>query len=218
MSDQTTSTVEEETPGAVSLGDWVRVRNVGDDPVRVQWDGRTYTVKPNSETFMPFEAAKLWFGDPRSGGAVASHRDVMGLVSWIPDRATEVRRLRALYDNQMGDERTILNHPLVEVYTQAGTRVYTVLDDPDGERTSPAVQTVADHAGLLAQVQRQQQTIELLLQKAGLSGDSATVEDDADALPEDDVVVENEPVMTTTLPGDDPYATDRTPRADDPGA
>lgn len=214
MTDQTTQTqqqtaTDDAAPGTVTLGDWVRVRNVGDEPVKVQWDSRVYKVPVNGETFMPFEAAKLWFGDPRSGGNVASHRDVMGMVSWIPDRATEVRRLRALYDNQFGDERVIANHPHVEVYTQQGDRVYTVLDDPDGERTSPAVQSIMDHASLLDQVRRQQATIDLLVQQAGIGG-PATVEDDVVV---DDVVVDDNPQMMTTLPSDD-----RTPHADDAGA
>jgi hypothetical protein len=203
---------DEAAPGTVTLGDWVRVRNVGDEPVKVQWDSRFYKIPVDGETFMPFEAAKLWFGDPRSSGNVASHRDVTGMVSWIPDRATEVRRLRALYDNQFGDERVIAKHPLVEVYTQQGDRVYTVLDDPDGERTSPAVQSVMDHASLLEQVRRQQATIDLLVRQTGIGG-PATVEDNA---PVDDVVVEDEPPLTTSLPDDPSY--DRTPRADDAGA
>lgn len=217
MSDQTDT--PSSAPPTVSLGDWVKVVNVGEKPFTAQWDSRKYTAPVGGEVFMPFEAAKLWLGDPRAAESISSHRDITGMVSWIPDRATEVRRLRALYDNQFGDERTITGHPVVEVYTQAGDRIYTVLDDPNGERVAPAVSSVMDHAALLDQVKRQQATIDLLLQNAGLG--AAQVEDSQSTTttpPTDsDVQVEDDPPLTTTLPSSTTVS-DSTPRADDAGA
>lgn len=153
-------------------GDFVRVVNQGADDLRLQWDSRHFTVPAGGESFVPFELAAKDFGDPRSSANIAALRDENGAVSFVADRATEVRRLRVLYDNGFGDETRIKNHPTVEVYDLEGNRIYTVLDDPDGERVTPAVQSSFDQADLMATVQRQQRLLDQLMKQAGMTTDA----------------------------------------------
>lgn len=178
------------------IGDVVRVQNVGDAPFVIAYDGRNYKLEPQKDVFMPFEAAVLWFGDPRSTNTIQSVRNEKGTVAFIPDRETEVRRLRVKYGNIGGDERFVQVHPDVEVYDVEGNRIKTVLDDPEGEEINVATPTVADQNNLVQLVERQQRQIEFLLGKMGLSP-SATetpteTEDDDDNDDDDGFDLTNE--------------------------
>lgn len=139
--------------------------NDGEKEVTLMYDSRTYRLEPGKTVPMPFAAACLWFGDPRASESVQSLRDSRGLVAFIPDRDTEVRRLRAKYDNQMGDERVITGAPHVSLFSiPENERIYTVLDDPQGDRVIEASTTVQEQHDLMTIVQRQQKQIELLTQ------------------------------------------------------
>lgn len=120
-------------------GDVVRVHNLDDTDYEFMWDSVGYVVPANGDGMMPFEAMANWFGDPRSTSSIRSNTDHKGLRGWIPDRETEVRRLRMKYGVEQGDERVIREHPNVEVYTASGERVLTVLDDPSGQSTNVEV-------------------------------------------------------------------------------
>lgn len=149
----------------------------------IQWDSRKYNLVPGQDCFVPFEAAVNMFGDPRSGERIVSNRDERGQVGFIPDRATEVRRLRTKYDNLFGNEAIVENYPLVEVYELDGTRITTVLDDPQGESTTPVVKTVREDNELLEIVKRQQATINQLMERVGILPDGSLVQQDTPAPP-----------------------------------
>lgn len=170
------------------LGDILRVKNLSDThTISMAWDSRQYAVPPGGEGFIPFEAVKLYFGDPRSTEKIQSLHTETGVVSFIPDRATEVRRLNTLYGAPFGDESIVRGDvPSAEIHTLEGERITTVIEDPAGESTAPFQPTVSDNASLMAMIQRQQQHIELLMQKVGM-GD-APREDEAprDATPQID--------------------------------
>lgn len=160
------------------IGDIVRVVNKADDPFVIAWDGRNYKLEPGKDQFVPFECATLWFGDPRSTNLVQSAVNDKGIRSFIPDRESEVRRLRVKYGNQGGDERYVQVHPFVEVYDVEGNRINTVLDDPDGETINVATPTVADNRDLQSLIERQQKQIDFLLSKVGLERNEAPIEED----------------------------------------
>ena len=143
-------------------------------PLTLKWDSRPYVVSVGDTAFAPFEAVSVAVGDPRSSDETRTVRDESGNVGWIVDRATEVRRLRTLYDNQTGDLSEIKYAPLLDVFDLEGERVKTVLDDPEGDSVTPAVTTLLDRDQLLAQVQRQQRMIEQLAEAQGI--DIGTVE------------------------------------------
>lgn len=149
-----------------SDGDILRVVNRMDKPFKVMYDSRETTLMPDKDAFLPFPCVALWFGDPRADVALGSVQDNRGIRTYIPDRETEIRRLRAKYDNQFGDETVIVKAPNVEVYALDGERVLTVLDDPQGEHIRPASETVADRNDLLSLLAQQQRQIDVLTEMA----------------------------------------------------
>lgn len=163
---------------AVGVGSIVKVLNL--DPSRIfrgMWDLAEYVIAPGRTEFMPFEAMKLFFGDPRSTDKVRSQRDAKGLVAFLPDRAGEVRRLRLLYNHGFGEytgqegpdivwEQDKIPH--VAVYTLDDELILTVLDDPAGRSVLPAVATQAEEADLRETVIRQGRLLQSLMDRLGV--------------------------------------------------
>lgn len=159
------------TPTPLDLGDFVTVTNEGDQVINWMFDSRPYRIEPGKSSPIPFEVAVLWLGDPRAAGAVQSQRDGRGVTAFIPDRATEVRRLKIKYGDPSGDENVIdltksMHYPHVSVKTMEGDPIDFVLTDPTGEKSTPVpVNTSSiDPASLLAIVERQQRQIDTLTQ------------------------------------------------------
>jgi len=161
----------------VKVGDILRVTNMGKKLFRAQWDLVDYVIPAGASDYMPFEAVKLFFGDPRSTDVVRSMRDARGLISFLPDRAGEVRRLRLLYSHGFGDytgkegsdvvwEQEKIPHCKVE--TLQGQRVYTVIDDPAGASVMPAISSQADDARLREIVEQQGKLIRSLMDRVGM--------------------------------------------------
>jgi hypothetical protein len=128
----------------------------------ITYDGIPYRLECGKDQYMPIEAARMWFGDERSKHDMGTGLNRKGIRAWMNDRATEVRRLRCLYDNRTGDERAIIGHPVVEVYTLDGDRVPMVLDDPLGLESTPATQSVADQQELFRLITKQQSQLDQL--------------------------------------------------------
>jgi len=164
---------------AVGVGSIVKVLNL--DPSRIfrgMWDLAEYVIPPGGTEFMPFEAMKLFFGDPRSTDRVRSSRDSKGLVAFLPDRAGEVRRLRLLYNHGFGDysgkegpdvvwEQHKIPH--VAVYTLDDQLILTVLDDPAGRSVLPAVATQQEEQDLRETVIRQGRLLQSLMDRLGVN-------------------------------------------------
>jgi hypothetical protein len=113
--------------------EFVRCVNHTDKPEYFTWAARDYQVKPNSEAFVPFQAMCTRFGHPQSGMVTAGQ---------IPARDYELRRLEGQFGVSSFDARaegkSILELmqekcPNVEFYQLDGTRIITVMDDPEGE-------------------------------------------------------------------------------------
>lgn len=162
----------------LTVGAIVRVTNL--DPTRIfrgMWDLAEYVIPPGGTDFMPFEAMKLFFGDPRATTAVRSSRDGRGIVAFLPDRPGEVRRLRLLYDHGFGDYTgregpdvvwDMNKIPHVKVETLDGERVFTVLDDPAGSHTLPSHATEAEDTDLRETVIRQGRLIQSMMERLGV--------------------------------------------------
>lgn len=175
------------TPPQVQVGTILKVTNTGDRIFRGQWDQVDYVIPPGGADFMPFEAMKCFFGDPRSTDSVRSMKDHRGIVSFIPDRSEEVRRLRLLYSHGFGDftgkepreqiwEENKIPH--VKVETLQEQRVFTVIDDPAGSSVLPSISTQADDQRLREIVEQQGQLIRSLMDRIGMNslGDLANPE------------------------------------------
>lgn len=156
-----------------------QVLEVNDDtttPLVLQWDSRRYEIPVGGSAFVPFDAMSNAAGDPRAGASMRSYRDESGNTGFILDRATEVRRLRTRYDNQMGDEEVIYFAPRMTVVDLEDNLIRTVLDDPSGESVLPITTTLVDRDALLAQVQRQQRMIEMLADQQGIDLNSTNLD------------------------------------------
>jgi hypothetical protein len=197
-----------KTQPQVKVGDILKVTNVGVRIFRGLWDMVDYVIPPGGEDFLPFEAVKLFFGDPRATDKVRSVHDVRGIVGFLPDRPAEVRRLRLMYDHGFGDytgkegPEVVWDPqkiPLVTVETLKGERIWTVLDDPVGTTVLPATTTVSQDAELRDVVRQQGQLIRSLMDRIGVSH------------------VEDVPVYDTTLPENvyDPDLDEIVPKPDD---
>jgi hypothetical protein len=197
----------------VAVGDLLLVKNVDTRDWIFRWANHPYSLPQGHQIHLPFEAVKLYLGDPRSTVHVQHTSDGLGRDEFIPDRASEIRRLYQLYpptdmtfrDMSLDTPDSIPEHitdrtPLVEVYTLEGDRVYTVVDDPTGERVI-AAPTVSrfDEKAAAATIARLQDQVNLLMDRFGVAPtgpgdgiDANDADDDApgvdfDSLPEDKV-------------------------------
>lgn len=155
-------------PLPLDIGDYVQVTNKGSKPLVLMYDSRTHVIEPGATRPIPFECSNVYFGDPRATSMMAAKRDNVGRVQFIPDRATEVRRLRTLYDNQSGAETEVLDYPPVEIRDYDGNLITTVLEDPAGDSVTAASVTIDENEQLRQMLARQQQTIDMLAQRLGI--------------------------------------------------
>ena len=125
-------------------GEIVRAINKGNMPLTMTYASRDYVLHPDREAAVPFDTMVLYFGDPRAMAQIRSIKDSFGIVTWIPDRDTEVRRLRVKWGIQGGDSRDVLLSIPVEFYDFEGNRIETVVDDPRGDRINLQPQTVSE--------------------------------------------------------------------------
>lgn len=165
------------------------LRVVNQDPIAhtVKWNSRRYKLEPGKDVFIPAACAYTWFGDPRSTNIYQSITTPEGTVYFVPDRASEVRRLRIKYGGGFdGDEQSFDGVPAlpnVEVYDTDGNRVTTVLDDPTGDSVTPALITTSDETDLRKTVAQQQRLIAALMEANGMNEDG-TAKDESE-LPAD---------------------------------
>jgi hypothetical protein len=195
------------------LGETLKVVNVGAQTLRFAWNSRQYVIPPGGADFMPFDAVKVYVGDPRATNNVRTSRDSLGIVSFLPDRATEVRRLRLLYAAPFGEYMRAsdvggifvsapvesapdpgqvyawdgVHVPQVEVYNIRGERIYTVLDDPEGSLTIPVAvtQSHVDRTDVLARlVEQQASIIDALSARLGIDPNGPALDNPPDLIDE----------------------------------
>lgn len=213
----------QQTQPQVKVGDIVHIFNEGTTIFRGMWDMVDVVVPPSGEDYISFEMAKLFFGDPRSNEAVRSAHDIRGVVGFIPDRPSEVRRLRLMYDHGFGDytgkegPETVWEAnkiPHIRVETLKGERIWTVLDDPAGTTVIPALVSQQQDQDLRELVRKQGQMITSLMDRLGLEGQHPAVyEVDAprenvydtdleEIVPRPDIPTEDAPTIYDQLPED----------------
>lgn len=182
-------------------GSTVYVINKEQDKRTMRFAGRAYVLPPNEKTPVPFEAAALWFGDPRAAQDIAAVRDEdSDVVTWVPDRDSELRRLTVRYG---GDDNA--RFPDIEIQDLDGNVMHTPIDDPEGEHVFPVVTTLTEN-------QRKDQRIAALEDKLDrlmsmLGGDTGKVTDP----------LTDEPVSDESLHADPPSSSpEGLPDADEP--
>lgn len=138
------------TAGPMSM---VKVRNVSDVDFTKDYHIDIITIPARSESFVMWEVMVYWLGNPALVDESIRQKA----------RTREYERLRVLYGAYENDLLWDANKPQLEVYTLDGeTRIYTVVDDPEGKRVMPAQQTVAGAASYEAQIAAMQRQITAL--------------------------------------------------------
>lgn len=138
------------TDTVIGPNDMVRVRNLGDENLRIAYDSKATVIPPGQDGFVAKEAAcahfGVWWSQP--GG-----RPI--------DRKEEARRVKGLYgcfpgSPVEGDWEN--SKPKVEIYEMDGTRVSTVIEDPEG--VNLPVTERQDDSHLRTTVQAMQEQLE----------------------------------------------------------
>lgn len=115
-------------------GDAIRVTNKGKKAFTDSFDGRQYTIEPGSDKVVPYEAAALWFGDPRAID-----------TGQVKTRLEEFRRLRVKYGAYENEDAWNSNKPNVKITTLDGDKITSVIDDPEGKEITPQSTTVLEN-------------------------------------------------------------------------
>jgi hypothetical protein len=183
----------------LTLGDMVQLKFVGwpgdhpksNQPLILSWNSRSVTIHAGQTKSVPFEMAKVYFGDPRSSAELMQLKDEYGNHMIIGDRRSEVIRLQSFWQAKEpvfkefipGDRSYITDTlsdmlPDVEVYNMEGERVHMVTDDPYGDHVTVATTTMhqqeqyrqklVEQADEISELKRQQRE---LLDKLGLNPD-----------------------------------------------
>lgn len=176
------------TAVAFRLDDVVRAVNREEYPLVVKWNSRKFTLQPDKEMFIPAACAFCWFGDPRASSVYQSILGEDGTRMFVNDRLTEVRRLRIKWGAPIeGDERTFDGVPVpnVEIWTQDGERVVTVIDDPEGKNVISASPSVSDDEGLRELVRKQQRDLEMLKARLDMEDEATAAAANEGELPQD---------------------------------
>lgn len=176
----------------LAAGDFVQVElldvegNADYPQITLGWANKEYVILRGKKAIVPFEAMCNRFGDPRSGTIITPIREPGGdATGWIPDRKSEVARLRLLWgahaDNYPSfDDITV---PLVWVTDlQSQEQILTVVDDPQGDSVNAVLQTESDRSALLDMLDRQQRQIDELRVELGMEVEVSAESD----LPSDD--------------------------------
>lgn len=174
----------------VAAGDFVQVEllqedNEGFPELLLGWANKEYRILRGKKAIVPFEAACLAFGDPRSGEKISTIRGPGGnATGWIPDRTNEVARLRLAYGAHADRYNKFDDIPVPNVFVTDLNHepIIIVLHDPLGDSTNPVVQTESDRTALLDMLDRQQGQIDNLRAELGLELEVSKEND----LPSDD--------------------------------
>lgn len=140
------------------------VTNIDEVPVTIGWNNVFTTIKPGESKTCQVDAVFNFFGDPRCIQTMQTLKSESGIVSWVSDRATEVRRLQCKWGNTFAENENYVRAPKVEVRTLDGDRIYTVVEDPEGRQAMPEFFAAQDASNdVNSQIARMQRQLDQLL-------------------------------------------------------
>lgn len=161
----------------------VRIRNDDDKVFQQKYAGQRYNLVPGAETFIPWDAACLWFGHPFAVDVPGDKRKRY--------RSDELRRLFVKYGVYERHDEAGSKFPKVSVWDITnGERIITVVDDPEGRELNPAAISQADNEGLQAQLKAMQE------QMAMVQAQLAAQQANGGAVPSDVTEQGNRPEIT----------------------
>lgn len=149
-------------------GDFLTIKNLSPFPVTLQWDGRRTTIPPRSTGMATFEQVSHTFGDPYSTETEdAKIIDPFGNFRYVPSRQQECKRLSNKGWTLGSVTQALLEPsptPKIETYDPDGNRIYTVVEDPTGERAAPRTPSEQNHDEQIKMLERQ---LEILKHRIG---------------------------------------------------
>lgn len=164
----------------------VRVKNLdARRPFVDDYASQRYVIEPGGETIVPYFAMVYWLGDPRAVDVGDRNSQ-----PHLQHRTMELDRLQTKYGTygdswypqewEINEENADLypasrhrNLPKLEVTSMTGERLYTVIDDPEGNHLNPATQTVNENRNMAEAVVQMQKQIQALTTQLALADPAA---------------------------------------------
>jgi len=164
----------------------VRIKNLDDrKPFVDDYANQRYVIDPGGETIVPYFAMVYWLGDPRAVDVGDRNSQ-----PHLQHRTMELDRLQTKYGTygdswypqewEINEENADLypasrhrNLPKLEVTSMTGERLYTVIDDPEGNHLNPATQTVNENRNMAEAVVQMQKQIQALTTQLALADPAA---------------------------------------------
>jgi hypothetical protein len=184
-------------------GDFVTLKNAGDEPFIYLYAGDKFTLDPGQQRVVPWGHFDKLMGNPFLTNSTREQ-----------ERARCYKQLHVFYGTY-GDDFRRDEWPKLEAYDADGDRIQSVFDDPDG--TSAPVQSSSDALDPVAlraqldQMQKRQQALEGLLrvhEKATPVADIDTPDDTAPAVASGPTINLDDPAeIVTDIPEDTPKKT-----------
>lgn len=220
----------------------VRIKNTWDRPFVQHYANQKYVVPVGGEAIVPYPGICYWFGDPRSidfegGKAEEQFRTLemkrlsvlYGIYDspfWDPDGIHEGKAPIVYLDDerkeQFGTVKLVDGRhpylPRIEVWTLLDPeQLFTVIDDPSGERIAPKRAADPEVASLKAMLVQQQQATATLLAQLAERDPNAAAELGQPASPVDlDQItdsLDSDPAVADTGATEDKPTRGRKPRA-----
>lgn len=164
---------------AVYPGDYLKVHNKSDTPLKLTWDGRSVTIKPHTVGMATFEQVVNHFGHPGAGSEPTKIFDETGQWHVVPPRVDEVSRISIKQNWELGGAHagtglmTLTRPPDVEIFDQDDNRIWTVAEDPTGEHQMSGA-SPGQEFSQTDQISRLRRQVELLEKQ--MSGQSADLQ------------------------------------------
>lgn len=130
----------------------VRVRNNGKKPYKDQYANLKYTIAPGQEVLVPWGAAILWLGDPRTvndelHGYFQRDEELLRVLIRMGSHGLDGRNLSEA-------ERAVRDRPPLAVFDVNNEPIEMLLDDPEGENVTPATFVKGEKDDLFAELDK----------------------------------------------------------------
>lgn len=177
-------------------GDLLEVHNLSDHDLKLTWDGRTVVIGPHRKRAASFEQVVNHFGHPYSGAEERKISDETGNWHVAPAREDERARISVKGGWDLGSSKTgglqvLVAPPEVEVYDLDGERIWTVVEDPTGERSAPGPKEIeSDNTEQISRLERQLRALKMQVEANARDLDVPDSPAHSDELPDLDVPVD----------------------------
>jgi hypothetical protein len=158
--------------------DFVQAVNPTDEPI--EWDG--YVYQPGQRRMVPFLSMTNSYGDPRAvPGMPKMFRSPSGETGVVQSREIQRNKISVAWNAGSGPGYSITwdDIPKLQFFNVDGDRIFTVYDDPLGNKIMPADTTIEHQQDLERQVKSLTQQVRDLSRLAGINETDIPTDDSA---------------------------------------